>query len=545
MNKSPPPAVHACLGALGAIAGALGLGTPASASPQGPIKLVASDGFQEDYFGVSVGISGDTAAVGARLDDDNGSQSGSLYVFDVATGSELRKLRATDGAAYDRLGSALAMDGNRTLVAAAGDDDNGLDSGSAYLFDVVTGQELLKLTPADGAAGDIFGISVAMDGDLAIIGAFGDDDNGDNAGSAYVFNLATGQQLHKLLAADGQASDFFGGSVGISEGVAIVGAYGDDDNGTLSGSAYLFDVTTGQQLSKLTPDLSAPLDAFGAVVAIDGPRAVITSTRPNGFSPADSAVYLFDVTTGQQLAQLTTAEGTFGTGFGASLALGEGRILVGAFGAEAGGIASGSAWEFDLATGIELQKLVPIDPEFGDLFGSAVAFDGDVALVGAYLEDELGDQAGAAYLLPLSERFGEPDPSCVAVPNSTGVPGGLTGSGQLDVAQNDCTLTASGLPVGQATVLLASKTSLFTPLPAGNSNGNACLGGAIGRFLQQVTVSSPAGRATFAVDLTAIPQGTGPVTALPGDTWYFQAWHRDTAGPKGNNFTRSLAVTFQ
>lgn len=546
MNRTTSAPHHPHRGALAIsliIAAAGASASPASA--QQPFKLIASDGTQEDYFGVSVAMSGTTATIGARLDDDLGTQSGSAYVFDASTGAELRKLNAADGAALDRFGSELAMDGDRALIAAAGDDDHGAESGSAYVFDVVTGQQLHKLTAADGAAGDTFGISVAMDGDLGIIGAFGDDDNGDNAGSAYVFDLTTGQQLHKLLAADGEPSDFFGVSVGISEGIAIVGAYGDDDNGTLSGSVYLFDVTTGQQLAKLNPDISAPLDAFGSKVAIRGQRAVISSPRPNGFSAADSTAYLFDVSTGQQLVELITAEGTFGTAFGASLAIRDGRVLVGAIGASVGGIVSGAAWDFDLATGLELGKLVPVDPEPGDAFGAAVAFDGELAVVGAFLEDELGDQAGAAYILPLSERFGSPDPTCLAVPNSSGSAGGLTGIGQRAVAQNDCSLTASSLPAGQVCLLLASKTSLFTPLPAGNSNGNACLGGSIGRFLQQVVTSNAAGRAEFIVDLTAIPQGTGPVAALPGDTWYFQAWHRDTAGPKGNNFTRSLCVTFQ
>ncbi len=105
------------------------------------------------------------------------------------------------------------------------------------------GDQLAKLLADDGASGDQFGWSVAIspDGIGAIVGAYLDDDNGTNSGSAYLFDTTTGRQIAKLLPNDGAAEDFFGTSVAISGATAIVGAYGDDDNGNFSGSAYLFD----------------------------------------------------------------------------------------------------------------------------------------------------------------------------------------------------------------------------------------------------------------------------------------------------------------
>ena len=104
------------------------------------------------------------------------------------------------------------------------------------------GDQLFKLLANDGAAGDNFGWSVAISPDAigAIVGAYRDDDNGNNSGSAYLFDTTTGQQIAKLLADDGEASDWFGVSVGISGSTAIVGALRDGDNGGNSGSAYLF-----------------------------------------------------------------------------------------------------------------------------------------------------------------------------------------------------------------------------------------------------------------------------------------------------------------
>ncbi|MCH8165628.1 MAG: FG-GAP repeat protein, partial [Planctomycetes bacterium] len=114
-------------------------------------------------------------------------------------------------------------------------------SGSAYLFDSTTGRQIAKLLPDDGAAGDEFGISVAISGATTIVGARWVDDNGDFSGSAYLLDSTTGRQIVKLLPDDGAAIDEFGISVAISGATAIVGAYLDDDNGTNSGSAYLFD----------------------------------------------------------------------------------------------------------------------------------------------------------------------------------------------------------------------------------------------------------------------------------------------------------------
>ncbi len=110
------------------------------------------------------------------------------------------------------------------------------------------GDQLAKLLADDGAAADSFGFTVALSGATAIVGAQYDDDNGSNSGSAYLFDTTTGRQIAKLLANDGAANDLFGLSVGISgapgKETAIVGAVWANDNGTQSGSAYLFDAAS-------------------------------------------------------------------------------------------------------------------------------------------------------------------------------------------------------------------------------------------------------------------------------------------------------------
>ena len=106
---------------------------------------------------------------------------------------------------------------------------------------MATGQQLHKLTADDAGAGDEFGWSAAVRGGIAVVGAWLDDDAGSNSGAAYLFDVATGKQLQKLTPDDGDIADLFGYSVSIDGGVAVIGAYLDDDVGNASGSAYVFE----------------------------------------------------------------------------------------------------------------------------------------------------------------------------------------------------------------------------------------------------------------------------------------------------------------
>ena len=207
-------------------------------------------------FGYSVAICGTSAIVGSAWDDDNGSQSGSAYLFDTTTGARIAKLLPSDGTANDRFGISVAISGTTAIVGAHFDDDNGSDSGSAYLFDTSTGLQIAKLLPNDPAACDEFGISVAISGTTAIVGAHLEDGNGTSSGSAYLFDISTGVQIAKLLSSDGVTFDEFGISVAISNATAAIGAFGHDDNGADSGSAYLFDAALPASLTSDVTSIS-------------------------------------------------------------------------------------------------------------------------------------------------------------------------------------------------------------------------------------------------------------------------------------------------
>ncbi|MEE8154057.1 MAG: hypothetical protein V3T53_03740 [Phycisphaerales bacterium] len=207
-------------------------------------KLLADDGAVFDQFGYSVAINGDIAIVGAFHDDNS---SGSTYLFDIATGKQTAKRLADDGAPGDHFGWSVAISGNTAVVGAKFDDENGNNSGSAYLFDTTTGDQLFKLLPEDGALTDEFGISVAISGTIAVVGAWRHADNGVNSGSAYLFDAAGisacpwdidgdgnvgASDLLALLASWGLCkdccpADFDGdGSVGASDLLALLANWG-------------------------------------------------------------------------------------------------------------------------------------------------------------------------------------------------------------------------------------------------------------------------------------------------------------------------------
>ncbi len=203
-------------------------------------RLEAGDGVAEDYFGAAVAISGDTAIVGApRNDIGADADQGAAYVFvrSGGTWTQQDKLRAATGTVGDFFGGSVAISGDTVIVGAYFNDVGAnANQGSVYIFTrsagVWTQQE--KLTAGDGAANDLFGFSVAIDGDTAIIGAhLADAGMNVNQGAAYFFTRSDGawSQTQKLAASDAAAGDLFGFSVALDAETAVIGASGKDKNG--------------------------------------------------------------------------------------------------------------------------------------------------------------------------------------------------------------------------------------------------------------------------------------------------------------------------
>ena len=293
--------------------------------------------------------------------------------FDV---SQIAKILASDGAAGDEFGGSVAVDGDTMVVGATYNRDKGFGSGSAYIYTRNVAGSLTagwtqraKLLTSDGAASDYFGVSVAISGDTVAVGAYGDGDKGSSSGSAYIYtrnvagSLTAGwTQRAKLLASDGAARDNFGWSVAISGDTVAVGAYGDDDKGSSSGSAYIY-----------TRNVASSLTA--------------------GWT---------------QRAKLLASDGAAGGYFGRSVAISGDTVAVGHENDDDKGTNSGSAYIYTrddagslTASWTQRAKLLASDGAAGDYFGASVAISFDTVAVAAYSDDDNGPGSGSAYMFAL------------------------------------------------------------------------------------------------------------------------------------------------
>ena len=372
--------------------------------------LFAGDAAAGDQFGVSVALSGDYAIVGAWLDDDAGTSSGAAYVFVRAGGTwgQQAKLTADDAAEGDAFGFAVALDGARAVIGALYDDDGGSDSGAAYVFvrEGDTWTQEAKLTASDAAAGDRFGVRVALAGGRALVGAYRADGVGTDSGAAYVFahDGSAWTQEARLTPAAAAAGDEFGFAVVLADTHAVIGAWLADAGAPDTGAAFVFrrEGTVWTEEARLTADVPATGDLFGGAVALSGDRVLVGARATHAGPPDSGAAYLFrrDAALWVPETRLVASDGTAGDEFGSSVALDGDYAVVGAWRDGRLGPNSGSAYLFvnANATWTEVARLVSSDTDDDDRFGVSVALDGDGTLVGAYGRDHVAEGSGAAYL---------------------------------------------------------------------------------------------------------------------------------------------------
>jgi hypothetical protein len=271
--------------------------------------LAPDDGEYGDQFGSAVAADGDRVVVGAHFDKGpDGRASGAAYVFTRSAGgwTQETKLTLDDDATAFHFGETVALDGDTVLVGAPVSDDYGPDGavgGSVFVFTASGGQwaQQATLTADDSRQYDSFAWSMSISGDTVLVGAPGDEHpNGYDAGSAYVFTRTDGRWTRqaKLVPDDGDTEDLFGWSVSLSGDAAVVGAPGDEHpNGHEAGSAYTFERSNGQwvQQSKLAASDGREEGYFGQTVAIDGEGVVIGAARDERAGGIGSeTVYVFE-----------------------------------------------------------------------------------------------------------------------------------------------------------------------------------------------------------------------------------------------------------
>ena len=372
-----------------------------------PAKLIPGDSDTGDWFGRRVSISGKYAIVGALHDNDD---RGSAYIFERSAADWIQqtKLTASSPAAGDQFGSDVSISGDNAIVGADRSDYNGSWSGAAYVFQRTNTGWIQQdmLVPSDGNIGDRFGNSVSISGNYLIIGAYWDDDNGFNSGSAYVFRKdVAGWVLEtKLRASDGAKDDWFGHDVSIDGNYAIVGAVLDNHDGAYRGSAYIFrrDGSNWIQQTKLVAEDGQAGDEFGGSVSIRGNYAVIGAIGNDDAGEDAGAAYIF-VRSGNnwiQQAKLVPLDGAAGDHFGNSVSIDGNYAIVAAHLDADMGTESGSAYIFkrEGQSWAQQAKLSAPDGSSNDFFGQGVSIDSSYVVIGAPYNDDNGDNSGSVYI---------------------------------------------------------------------------------------------------------------------------------------------------
>ncbi len=352
--------------------------------------LEADMPMNRDLFGHAVAVSGNKFVVGARWKDELGTRSGAAYVFERApNGSVIRsRLMADDHMSGDMLGESVAIDGDTIALGAWSADPMGLNSGAVYVFkhDGVDWKQEAKVTASDGAAFDNFGAAIDLRGDLLLIGAEGDDDRGEDSGSAYLFerNGGTWSEAQKLTGSDGAAGDHFGQAVALGLSSAFVSAPGKDGVQVDAGAVYRFlrPASTWVEDSQAVGG-----QEFGKAIAIDGD--LLASSDSSGLG----SLRVFDPLPGSlsELAEIEAISvGGAGVNFGSHVAL-AGEML----------LAADADAMVDSERGL-IQVQSKHNPGFaqqiiGSPPGSAV-IGGDLAVDGSLLVASSGNSMGGAWL---------------------------------------------------------------------------------------------------------------------------------------------------
>lgn len=346
----------------------------------------------------------------------------------AVTFEETKKLASLDAAINDQFSNSWAISSDTIVIGTRFDDDKGTDSGSSYVFERNQGGldnwgQVKKLSAFDGVATDEFGISVSISGDTIVVGARRDDDGGIDSGSVCVFECNQGGsniwgQVTKLIASHAAVADEFGGSVSISNDIIVAGARNNDDSGTSSGSAYLFERNRGGsdnwgEVLKIIASDAAAGDEFGESVAVSGETVVIGAVFDDDAGNGSGSAYIFECIQGGtdnwgQLVKLNSSDAASQDQFGISVAIILDTVVVGANQDEDAGDSSGSAYVFERDhTGLdnwgEVAKLTASDAEILDRFGSVLAIGGDLVAIVSAGKDGAAANSGWAYVFERNE----------------------------------------------------------------------------------------------------------------------------------------------
>ncbi len=459
-------------------------------------KLTDPDAGPGDWFGESVAISGDTAIVGANVENAAGQDTGVVFVYQRDHGGpdnwgKVTELFGSDAQGNVYFGASLAIHGDTAVVGAHVEGIGGSSFGAAYVFERDLGGpnnwgEVKKLTASDAENGDAFGWGVAVRGDMAVVGARYEG----TGGAAYIFERDHGGpdnwgEVKKLTASDAENGDAFGTGVGVTGDTILVSARFENRTvGRGSGAAYVFQRDHGGvgnwgEVKKLTASDAGPHDEFGASASLSGDTAVIgTYNEENNGAVGKAFIFQRDhggADNWGEVKKLVSSDGEANDLFGFWVAVSGDAAVVSAVREDAGGTKAGAAYVFRRDEGGadnwgEVAKLTASDAQAGDHFGLRVAFSGNTALVATLHKPAPGGGKGAAWVFQHAPHTVTPTPSITLTLTPTRTPqpvGGIPLDSHLRAAP--LTTEQAGSPTwpvaiavaAAATALAASTATLY------------------------------------------------------------------------------------
>ena len=508
--------------------------------------LIASNVWPSDQFGNAVAIDGDTAVIGAYSHGPP-SDSGIAYVFEkTPTGwSEVAILTASNPGAGDWFGWSVGISGDTVVVGApAGDTTTVANAGTAYVFERPAGgwmnmTETAMLTASDAILAHGLGNAVAISGDTIVVADESNQIFGFLSGAAYVFERPAGgwsdmTETAKLWASNGSGSDRFGNDVSISGDTIAVGSRLDNTPfGSTTGSVFVFDRPLSGWASStedhwlFSPTLQQT-DQFGSSVSIDGDTLAIGAEGANDGCPGVSgcssgAAYIF-VRNGQQWseqARLLADDPKNQAFFGRQLDVCGDRVAVGSPGNAYSSVIvfdrSGTTWS-------RTKRLTSANAHGYDTFGGSVELDGEHVLCGADHYDGGGyNLAGAAFMFsPDSNQW-------------TDLGNGLAGVNGVPTLEGDATLLDES--VFRLDVTGAAPSAIAAWIVGASALNAPFEGGVLVPSLDIVVIFPTNGNGE------AMLAGTWPAAVPTGVTLWFQTWIADAAAPQGAAATNGLSIT--
>lgn len=380
-----------------------------------PIKLTASDGASNNWFGWSVAATEDVIVVGAPFYDEFDETGaivepsiGAAYVFERVNGNWVQTIRliTDDEETSSMFGWAVATNGD-VIAVGAWNHDVGSQKGAVFVFERQGGTwvETTRIDPMTGDDQDRFGFSLSMEGNLLAVGAPLIDQLSDASTPAYVFERDTDGSWDgtRLVAGDGSRGGVFGHSIALSGNTVVVGAPHDSQVITTAGAAYVFeyDGSDWNQVTKLVDPSGQMSDYFGRAVAIQADTIAVGAEF--GGELNTGSIHMFErqggvwTGAGVLMASDRSVDDRLG---GGGMVVQDGQLVVGAHNRDDMGAQSGAAYVFEKGASSwdEISKLIANDGEPGDNLGFSVAVAGSMVVVGSRYDDDDGMESGSAYV---------------------------------------------------------------------------------------------------------------------------------------------------